>query len=194
MTHQALIKHINQFLFQPMRAEEEKAVADRFIRKAYRKRQYVLQAGDLSSRNTFVVEGCFRVFVADPNGKEHNLQFAVENGWIVDMGSLYKEEPSEMNIEALEDSTVLQIERKGLYELYDGFPVFNRYFRILAENAYIASQKRLIRSLGFTAEARYLDFIARYPHLLNRISDAKIASFLGMTPEFLSKLRRNFNK
>ncbi len=192
--HDTLIKHINQFLFKPLNPVEEKAISDRFVQKPFRKRQFLLQAGDQSSKNTFVVEGCFRVYVVDPNDKEHNLQFAVENGWVVDMGSLYKEEPSEMNIEALENSIVLQIERKALYELYTNFPVFDRYFRILAENAYIALQKRLIRSLSFTAEARYLDFITRYPHLLNRISDAKIASFLGMTPEFLSKLRRNFNK
>jgi len=192
--HAALIKHINQFLLKPLEPEEEKAVTDRFVQKAFRKRQFLLQSGDISSKNSFVTVGCFRVFVVDTNGKEHNLQFAVENGWALDMGSLYKEEPSEMNIEALEDSTVLQIERKAFYELYDNFPVFDRYFRILAENAFIASQKRLIRSHSFTAEERYGDFIARYPHLLNRISDAKIASFLGMTPEFLSKLRRNFGK
>ncbi len=192
--HAALIKHINQFLFQPLNPVEEKAIADRFVQKAYRKRQFLLQAGDHSSKNTFVVEGCFRVYVVDPNDKEHNLQFAVENGWVVDMGSLYKDEASEMDIEALENSIVLQIEKKSLYDLYDNFPVFNRYFRILAENAYIALQKRLIRSHSFTAEERYHDFITRYPHLLNRISDARIASFLGMTPEFLSKLRRNFNK
>jgi CRP-like cAMP-binding protein len=192
--HDALIKQINQFLFQPLNPVEEKAITDRFVQKTYRKRQFLLQAGDLSSRNTFVVEGCFRVYVVDPNDKEHNIQFAVENGWIVDMGSLYKEEPSGRNIEALENSLVLQIERKALYELYTNFPVFDRYFRILVENAYIALQERLIRALSFTAEARYLDFITRYPHLLNRISDAKIASFLGMTPEFLSKLRRNFKK
>ena len=192
--HEALIKHVNQFLFQPLNPAEEKAISDRFVQKSYRKRQFLLQSGDLSSRNTFVVEGCFRVYVVDPNEKEHNLQFAVENGWVVDMGSLYKEEPSEMNIEALENSIVLQIEQKILYDLYDNFPVFNRVFRVLAENAYVALQKRLIRSLSFTAEERYQDFIKRYPHLLNRISDAKIASFLGMTPEFLSKLRRNFNK
>lgn len=165
-----------------------------FVQKAYRNRQFLLQAGDHSSKNSFVVQGCFRVYVVDANGKEHNLQFAIENGWALDMGSLYKGEPSEMNIEALENSTVLQIDRKAFQRLYLSFPVFERYFRILAENAYIALQKRLIRSLSFTAEARYLDFIARYPHLLNRISDAKIASFLGMTPEFLSKLRRNLSK
>jgi CRP-like cAMP-binding protein len=192
--HAALIKHINQFLLKPLTAEEEKVVTDRFAVKSYRKRQFLLQAGDVCSRNSFVVEGCFRAYVVDTDGKEHNLQFAVENGWTLDMGSLYKEDPSEMNIEALENSTVLQIDRLAFYGLYDNFPVFDRYFRILAENAYIASQKRLIRSHSFTAEQRYADFIGRYPHLLNRISDAKIASFLGMTPEFLSKLRRNFGK
>lgn len=192
--HAALIKHINQHLLNPLDPIEEKAVMDGFVPRTFRKRQYLLQAGDVCSRNTFVVEGCFRAYVVDTDGKEHNLQFAVENGWTLDMGSLYKEEPSEMNIEALEDSSVLQIERKSFYGLYDDFPVFNRYFRILAENAFIASQKRVIRSHSFTAEERYGDFITRYPHLLNRISDAKIASFLGMTPEFLSKLRRNFGK
>ena len=192
--HDALIKHVNRFLFRPLNPVEEKAITDRFVQRTYRKRQFLLQAGELSSRNTFVVEGCFRVYVVDPNGKEHNLQFAVENGWIVDMGSFYKEEPSEMNIETLENSIVLQVERKALYELYTNFPVFDRYFRILVENDCVALQKRLIRSFSFTAEARYLDFITRYPHLLNRISDAKIASFLGMTPEFLSKLRRYINK
>ena len=191
--HAALLKHINGFLLKPMSPTEEKAITDRFVPRAYRKRQFLLQAGDPCVKNSFVVEGCFRAYVVDTDGKEHNLQFAVENGWTLDMGSLYKEEPSEMNIEALENSSVLQIDRKAFYELYDHFPVFDRYFRILAENAYIAVQKRLVRSHSFTAEARYLDFIARYPHLLNRISDAKIASFLGMTPEFLSKLRRNLN-
>lgn len=192
--HDLLISHINRHLPRPLEAAEEKAVREDFLPKAYRRKKYLLQSGDTSSKNSFVTQGCFRVYVEDAKGKEHNLQFAVEDGWVLDMGSLYKGEPSEMNIEALEDSRVLQIDRKAFQRLYAKHPVFDRYFRVLAENAYIALQKRLIRSLAFTAEDRYLDFIKRYPHLLNRIPDAKIASFLGMTPEFLSKLRRNLAK
>jgi CRP-like cAMP-binding protein len=174
--------------------EEKDAVRKCFIEKRVKRRQFILQEGNVSGHNTFVAEGCFRMYLLDPNGKEHNLQFAVENWWIGDLSSFYSGEPSRFNIEAIEDSIVLQCRKEDLLRLFVDFPKFNRIFRVLAENALVSCQRRVLQNIGFTAEERYLEFIKRYPNFFNRISNVQIASYLGMTPEFLSAIRKKLSK
>lgn len=165
-----------------------------FTEKKVRRRQYLLQEGDVCQSNTFVVEGCFRMYMVDDQGKEHNLQFAIEDWWILDMESFYFGKPSRLNIEAIEHSIVYQIKKEDLFKLFVDYPKFNRIFRVLSENALIANQKRVLQNISSTAEDRYLDFLSRYPQLINRISNVQIASYIGVTPEFLSAIRKRITK
>lgn len=175
--------------------EEEKAfVRKNFFEKRVRRRQFILQEGDVCRLNTFVVEGCFRMYMVDEKGKEHNLQFAIENWWIGDIGSFHSEKPSKLNIEAMENSIILQIRKEDQLRLFVEHPKFNRIFRVFTENALVSFQNRVLQNISSTAEERYLDFIGRYPNLFNRISNVQIASYLGVTPEFLSTIRKKLSQ
>lgn len=164
------------------------------MQRKIKRRQFILQAGDISKLNTFVVEGCFRMYTVDENGKEHNLQFGVENWWIGDIGSFHSEEPTRLNIEAMENSVILQITKQDQLRLFVEYPKFNRIFRVITENALVSAQRRILQNISSTAEERYLDFVVRYPHFFNRISNVQIASYLGVTPEFLSVIRKKLAK
>jgi CRP-like cAMP-binding protein len=161
-----------------------------FTERTVKRRQFILHEGDICKLNTFVVEGCFRMYLVDEKGKEHNLQFAVENWWIGDIGSFHSEEPSKLYIEAIENSVILQIKKEDQLKLFTKHPKFNRIFRVFTENALVSSQKRVLQNISSTAEERYLDFVKRYPNFFNRISNVQIASYLGVTPEFLSTIRK----
>lgn len=130
------------------------------------------------------------MYYIDDKGKEHNLQFAIENWWIGDISSFYTGEPSKLNVQALENSTILQIKKENQEKLFVDYPKFNRIFRVLSENAMVSMQRRVLQDISSTAEERYLDFLKRYPQFFNRISNVQIASYLGVTPEFLSAIRK----
>jgi CRP-like cAMP-binding protein len=132
--------------------------------------------------------------MVDSNGKEHNLQFAIENWWIGDIGSFHSEKPSKLYIEAIENSIILQCNKEDQLKLFVDFPKFNRIFRVLAENAMVGLQNRILQNISSTAEERYLEFSKKHPQLFNRISNVQIASYLGVTPEFLSTIRKNISK
>ncbi len=134
------------------------------------------------------------MYMLDDNGKEHNLQFAIENWWIGDIASFHSEEPSRLYIEAIENSIILQIKKEDQLRLFVDYPKFNRIFRVFTENALVSCQRRVLQNISSTAEERYIDFINRYPHFFNRISNVQIASFLGITPEFLSTIRKKLPK
>lgn len=178
----------------PLNGEEKQLVAEMFRPRLYRKRQYLLQAGDVCTQFNFVVRGCLRMYKADAKGNVHNIQFATENWWMIELGSFHSKKPSELNIEALEDTMVLQINYENLISLYTQAPKFNRIFRVLIENSFVTLQKRLLQNISSTAEERYQGFVETYPHLANRLPQVQIASFLGITPEFLSRLRSKLSK
>ena len=188
MNIQPLIEYFNRHL--PLDEREVAIVEQSFFERKIKRRQFILQEGDISKVSTFVVSGCFRTYMVDSSGNEHNLQFAIENWWTGDIGSFHGEVPSKLNIEAMEDSVILQIKKEDLIKLYDDGPKFNRIFRVLAENAMVNLQRRTLLNISSTAEERYLDFVDRYSFLFNRISNVQIASYLGVTPEFLSTIRK----
>ena len=192
MNTKPLIDYFNKFL--PLDDEEMAFVEEVFKERRIKRRQFILQEGDISKFNTFVVEGCFRMYKVDENGKEHNLQFAIENWWIGDIQSFFTNEPSKLYIEAMENSIVLQIKKEDQFKLFVDYPKFNRIFRVLAENAMVSLQLRVLQNISSSAEERYLDFLERYPQLFNRISNIQIASYLGVTPEFLSTIRKKITK
>ncbi len=192
MKTKALIDYFDKLL--PLSEEEKSFVEEVFEERKVKRRQFILREGDICRHNTFVVEGCFKMYMPDPNGKEHNLQFAIENWWIGDIGSFHSEIPSKLYIEALENSVILQISREDQLKLFVDYPKFNRIFRVLAENAMLSLQNRILQIISSTAEERYVDFLRRYPQLFNRISNVQIASYLGVTPEFLSTIRKKLVK
>ncbi|MDO6434852.1 Crp/Fnr family transcriptional regulator [Flavitalea sp. BT771] len=162
-----------------------------FSPKKLRKKQYILQEGDVCKYNIFVTKGLLRSYTIDDKGNEHILQFALEGWWTADLYSFFTEEPSLFNIEALEDSELLLITRPSWESLLQQIPAFERYFRILIQNNLIATQRRLMESLSETAERKYLKFMKTYPESVQRVPQHMIASYLGITRETLSRLRRD---
>lgn len=171
--------------------EEVHLVVKSFQLRLYRRRQYVLQEGDICRQFNFVVRGCLRMYQIDEKGNIHILQFATENWWMMDIGSFHSKKKSSLNIDALEDTMVLQIDYNNLIALYTKAPRFNRIFRVLIENSYVSLQNRLLENISSTAEERYLSFLDTYPHLSNRLPQTQIAAYLGITPEFLSRIRNS---
>lgn len=167
----------------------KKLIVDFFKPRLYRKRQYVLQEGDICNQ-FFIVRGCLRMYKVDEKGDTHIVQFASENWWIIDLGSFHTRSPSELNIDALEDTMVLQISYEDLITIYKQAPKYDKIFRILIENSFVSLQKRLLQNISSTAEDRYLSFMQTYSHLANHLPQTQIAAFLGITPEFLSRLRK----
>jgi len=175
----------------PLNSEEQEEVKRLFQRRIVKRKGLLLQEGEICRNYYFVVSGCFRMFAIDSDFKEHNLQFAVENDWIVDFQSFYTERPSKLYIEAVETSLVLQISHEDLLYLYVNYPKFDRNFRIIVEQKYIGYQNRILQNISSTGEERYVSFLNDYPHLINRLPNTQIASYIGVTPEFLSKIRKN---
>jgi CRP-like cAMP-binding protein len=173
----------------PLNIEEKQLVFQLFKPRLYRKKQYILQEGDICNQFNFIMRGCLRMYKVDDNGNIHILQFASENWWLSNIGSFHERKPSELNIDALEDTMVLQISYENLLSLYTQAPKFDRIFRVLIENSFVSLQKRLLQNISSSAEERYLSFTESYSHLANRLPQTQIASFLGITPEFLSRLK-----
>lgn len=178
----------------PLNGEEKELLRTSFHSRLFRKRQYVLQEGDICTQFNFVVQGCLRSYKVDEKGNIHVLQFAPENNWISDLGSFHEAQPTILNIDALEDTVVLQVNREDLIALYQKAPKFDRLFRVLIENGFVRLQHRLLQNISSTAEERYKSFLEAYPHLTNRLSQIQVAAYLGVTPEFLSRLRNSRKK
>lgn len=178
----------------PLNEKEEEEVRRLFKKKVLKRKGALLQEGDVCKHISFVVSGCFKMYAVDTNFKEHNLQFAIENEWIADIQSFYDEAPSRLSIEALEPSVVLQITHEDLLYLYINYHKFDRNFRIINERKFINFQDRILQSISFTAEERYLNFQRDFPELIKRLPNTQIASYLGITSEFLSKVRKNIVK
>ena len=182
-----IINHFRKYL--PLNNEEIQVLKDRITERKIKRRQFLLQEGDVCKYFTYVQSGCFKMYGVDDKGVEHNLVFATEDDWISDIGSFHKEIPSKLFIEAIEPSVVLQISKGDLWFLYTNYPKFDRNFRVIIENKYIELQDRLLQTFSTTALDRYESFISQYPHLANRLPNTQIASYLGVTAEFLSKIK-----
>ena len=189
MSIQKLISHFNSYV--PLTGEEVESVSQRATERKIKKRQYILQEGDVCNHYNFIVSGCLKMYSIDRSGKEHNLQFGIENDWLTDTGSLHSRKPSQLFIEAIEPATILQIELRDLAFLYTNHPKFNLIFRVITENNFVALQNRVLQNISNTAEERYISFLGQYPSLSNRLPSTQIASYLGITPEFLSTIKKS---
>jgi len=172
--------------------EEEKELSRKFFTpKKLRRRQYLLQEGDVCKYVAFVEKGLLRFYKVGDKGQEHITQFAYEGWWISDQFSFLTGEPSAYNIDALEDCELLLLSKSAEDEMLERIPKLERYFRILLQNNLIATQKRLASSLSQTAEERYNELISVCPETLpHRIPQHMLASFLGITPETFSRIRK----
>ncbi|WP_133272763.1 Crp/Fnr family transcriptional regulator [Hymenobacter radiodurans] len=154
------------------------------------KRQHLLISGDKCSHLAFVTQGCLRSYSINAQGQEHTLQFAPEDWWVSDLYSLLTQQPSTMNIDALEDSQMMLLSQADLETVYAQCPIFERYFRLLMQGRYVALQERVNASLSQTAAEKYQHFLRKYPSIAQRVPQHFIASYLGITPESLSRVRR----
>lgn len=161
-----------------------------FSPKKLRKRQYILQQDDICKNLVFVEKGILRSYSVDSKGNEHILQFAPEGWWISDVYSFLTGEAAVYNIEAIEDSELLLISRSSLDELYERVPKFERYFRLLSQANMVATHRRLTASLSDSADEKYLRLLSAYPNIVARVPQHMIASYLGITPETLSRVRK----
>jgi CRP-like cAMP-binding protein len=171
--------------------EKEIEIIDSFFRaRTLRKRQYLLQAGDVCRTENFILKGCLRAYTTDPEGQEHIAMFGIEDWWISDLYSFLTATPATQHIDALEDSEVLSIEKPDLEKLYDLVPQFNQFFRIMLQNAFVANQQRILASISQTAEEQYVNFKKKYPAIDQRVPQHQVASYLGISPETISRIRK----
>lgn len=191
MQYELLLDHIGKHI---QLAPEQQALFLSFLHhKKLRRKQFLLQEGAISLGTSFVLKGLLRLYSIDRNGFEHILQFAPPGWWIGDLQSFLKQQPATLNIDALEDSEIAWIQKKDLTVLYEKIPAFERLFRILAENSLGMYQHRLINFLSLPALDRYNNFCSLYPTLIGTLPQKQIAGYIGVTPEFLSKMLRNNN-
>jgi len=173
-----------------LNGDDEKQFVSIIRERRIKKRQFIVQPGFVCTHQTYVVNGAFRSYFADNKGDEHTIQFAIDDWFISDFNSYITQTPASLFIEALEDSTVQQIEYNDVENLCSVNPKFERFFRIVAQRSFAFAQRRILSNLGKTAEERYLEFQSMYPGIVQRVPQYALASYLGMTPEFLSKIRK----
>ena len=162
--------------------------------KVLRQRELLLDEGDICRHSAFVTKGCLRGYTIDENGYEHVLHFAPPDWWIADMYSLITQQPGSLIIEAMEDSELLLLSKKNQEKLYAEVPKFERFFRIITENSLVTNRQRIIDNLSLTAVQRYETFCRRYPMLIDTLQQKQIAAYIGVTPEFFSKMKTNLKR
>lgn len=170
--------------------EDEAAFTAIISERKLRKRQFLVQPGFVCTHQSYVLQGAFRAYFVTNEGIDHTIQFALEDWFISDFNSYINQQPASLYVEALEEAVVQQIEYEAVEQLCADRPIFERYFRMVAQRAFAFSQRRILSNLGNTAEERYVEFQAQYPTIVQRVPQYALASYLGMTPEFLSKIRK----
>ncbi|OCA72357.1 hypothetical protein BBI01_09515 [Chryseobacterium artocarpi] len=186
-----LYKNISRYI--DLSEEEFRKFTVPFQLKSFGKKETVLKEGDYCLFEGFVLSGCFKVYYLNENGFEQTLYFAVEGWWITDIDSLINHVPSILNIEALYDSEVLMISKKDKENLYGTMPQIEKLFRIMNQQSSVALQRRVLSLTGKTADKRYLEFLQKYPGLEQKLTQQQVASYLGITHEFLSKIRKKMS-
>jgi CRP-like cAMP-binding protein len=178
---------VSKAAFTPAEIQQIQAVST--LKNLY-KRQFLLQAGEVWFYNAFVTSGCLRTYTIDAKGAEHIINFAVENWWTGDRQSLTSGQPATYNIDAVEDSTVLLIKREDFDQLRHDIPALNELVNNILHNSFLNSQNRIHAAISYSAEEKYRDFLRKYPAFALRIPQHMVASYLGMTTETLSRVRR----
>ena len=163
------------------------------VRRLNRK-EFLLRAGQPCTTLSYVHSGALRAFYQDSNDNEATVMFAISDWWITDMPCFINNQAAMTSIEAINESVVFQLTRQDLEKLYLKVSKFERFFRILMQNSYVREQLRTMQSLSLPAEARYINFLEKYPDMAGQLTQKQIASYLGITPEFLSNIRKKISK
>lgn len=192
--HQNLITYINQYASSPLTNEEEALIVATFQPKKLRKKQYFLQEGDVCKYAGFIVKGAMRQYSVDDKGVEHIVQLYIENYWANDRESSTMLTPSIYNIDAWEDTHILLITRADMLDLMTKIPSMTEMIRLMDERNAIANQRRLNSTISNTAEKRYEEFAKNHAQFIQRFPQHLIASFLGITKETLSRIRKQGTK
>ena len=174
--------------------EETEFFASLLDSKSLEPGAFLLREGNICRYETFITKGCLKTYYLDENGVEHIIDFLIEEWWADDLYSFFKGTASKWNIKAIENTDVIRISKINLEQLYQKIPKFERFFRILFQNAYISQRDQINSILSAPAEERYLSFLKQKPYAEKRFSQKDIASYLGITPQFLSTLKKKIRR
>lgn len=192
MSFDLLLSSISRHI--SLTADETEFFTSLWQGKTLKAGEYLLREGDVCRHETFVVKGCLKTYYQDKDVQEHIIDFSIEEWWADDLHSFFTQTPSRLVIKAIEDTELLQISKNNLETLYRKIPKFERFFRILFQNAYITQREQINQALSTSAEERYLLFVKKKPYAEKRFSQKDIASYLGITPQFLSTLKKKLGK
>ena len=189
MMYESLIKYFNSYSSKPLTGDEIDLIQHSFVPKKFRKRQYLLQEGELCKYTAFVVKGAMRQYRVDDQGEEHIIKLYIENWWATDRESFMNQTASNYFIDAWEDTEALLVTKAAKIDLIDRIPALSEWIRILDANFAIASQRRIDAAISLPAEERYHDLEKSYPEFLQRFPQHIIASYLGINRETLTRIR-----
>ena len=187
MKAETILNNISRFI--SLTEEEKKYFTGILHYKELSKGEVILNYGEIEKSQYYVIKGCLRNYSTDEQGREHIIAFAPADWWISDLYSYITETPSENMIDALIPTEVFEIMKWDMEKVFERIPKFERFFRILFQNAMVSQMRRINQGMSDTAEERYKVFIKRYPGIFQQIPLKHIASYLGISPEFLSKIR-----
>ncbi|OKS85623.1 Crp/Fnr family transcriptional regulator [Mucilaginibacter polytrichastri] len=192
MSTDLILHNIGKYI--ALDTEEKEYFVSLLQEKSVKRKEFLLEDGHICKYSAFTVSGVLRGYTIDNNGFEHVLSFAPEGWWMADMYSLISQKPGTLNIEAIEKTELLLLSKANQEILFGKVPKFERFFRIITENSLVSYQQRLMDNLSLTAEDRYNNFCKRYPTLINSLPKKDIATYIGVTPEFLSRMQSKMLK
>lgn len=190
--YEAIIKNISRFV--KLNEEETNYFKSQLRISRVKKKQFIVQPDFVCKYKTYIFQGSMRAYIVDINGQEHTLTLAIDDWWVSDYYSYIYRTPATQFVEAMEDSIVVQIEYHAEEELLERYPVFDKFFRTFSQRALANFQQRMLNNLSMTAGQRYDDYLKKHPEIVNRVPQYALASYLGMTTEFLSKIRSDKRK
>lgn len=192
MPHDLLFDNFKRYI--PLSAEEEQLIVPLLTARSFKKGQLINAAGEINRYTNFITRGSARVYYLDRSGQEHVIQLGIKSWWLSDYPSFITQSPGYLYAEALEPTDALAFSYANQQILFERLPKTERFFRLLTQRAYAAFQQRMLQNLSMDAEKRYLAFREAYPDLDHRISQKHVASYLGMSAEFLSKIKKRVLK
>jgi CRP-like cAMP-binding protein len=191
-SHTLILKNISRFI--DLTELEKQKYISLLTEIKVKKKDFLLQAGEVTKYEYFIAKGCLKVYTLDENGAPHISMFAIEDYWTGDISSFMTKEPSRYYIKATEHSELLGISRANYEVLFQEIPKFERFYRILYQRSLISYIRRSNHGISLTAEERYIDFKKKYPQIVNRITQKDLAAYIGITPEFMSKIISKVNR
>lgn len=190
--HDQLIQYISSRV--PLSTADATLIRDKYQLQKVKKKEFLFKQGSTCALEAFVVNGTFRMYYVDARGLEHVLYFAFKDWWVGDLAAFYQGSPAHLNAQALEDSLILTINREAKEELFEKIPALERLFRIVVQKNLTALQRRFLSTISETAEERYKKLLSRSPNIEQLVPQHQIASYLGILPESLSRMKRQLLK